>query len=82
MNMQNNDAKELKEMLDVVGEKVPTLLKSVLDSVYSEEAGTQMGKAVGSMYKELVNSGMDKADAIGLVKEYISTLKNASNFGN
>ncbi len=34
-----------------------------------------MSKAVGSFYKNLVDAGMDKNDAMHLTQEYMNTLK-------
>lgn len=56
--MVDKEAVEVKEILSVVSTQVPTLIKSILASVFSEEAGRSMGKATGAYYKELKDSGM------------------------
>jgi len=77
MDFKNcEDVQEIGAILETVSEKMPALIKSLINTMYSEEAGAQMGKAVGNMYKELIDAGMDKADAMTLVKEYINVAKN------
>lgn len=76
--MSNNDipTKEIGEMLDTVSEKIPKLIEQVTKSFYSEEAGRQMGKAIGSMYKELIEAGIPSHEAIEMAKDYLNTAKS------
>jgi len=70
---------EITQLIDVVGDKIPTLIKSLKDLVYSPEAGKSMGQAVGNFYQELVASGIGQELASSLTREYLSTMQN---FGN
>lgn len=67
------EAEELKEILGTVSTEIPTLIKSILASVFSEEAGKNMGKAAAAYYKELKNGGLPEAVAVKLTEDYMRT---------
>ncbi|MCW4018793.1 MAG: hypothetical protein NWF00_08990 [Candidatus Bathyarchaeota archaeon] len=67
------DAENLKEILSVVSTEIPSMIKSVLSSVFSEEAGRNMGKAAAAYYSELKNGGLPDAVAVKLTEEYMRT---------
>lgn len=73
----SSDIQELTELLDVIGQKVPKLISDLLGTLFSEQAGTQLGKSVGLFYKELVNNGIPEAEALAMAKAYMSSLTNA-----
>jgi len=66
------EAEEIKEILGVVSAEVPGLIKSIIASVFSEEAGRSMGKAAAAFYKELKEGGMPDAVAVKMTEDYIS----------
>ena len=66
------DAEEVKAILEVVSKEVPALIKGIVGSVFSEEAGRNMGKAAGAFYKELKESGMPDEIAVKMTENYIS----------
>ncbi len=76
--VSNSDipVKEIGEMLDLVSEKLPRLIKELYQTLYSEEGAENMSKAVGTFYKNLIAAGMDKDQAMSLTKEYLETLKS------
>ena len=67
------NAEEVKEILSAVSTQVPALIKSLLASVFSEEAGRSMGKAAAAYYKELRESGMPEVVAVKMTEEYMRT---------
>lgn len=73
-------AKEIGEILDAVSDKVPKLISGIVSSLYSAEAGKSMGQAVGSLYKELLESGLPEDVAIEMAKNYMLSLKDVSKF--
>jgi hypothetical protein len=73
------DAEEVREILGVVSKEVPALIKNIVASVFSEEAGRSMGKAAAAFYKELKDSGMPNDVALKMTEEYMSTF---TSFGN
>jgi hypothetical protein len=67
------DAENVKEILGVVSSEVPALIKSLLASVFSEEAGKNMGKAAAAYYKELKNGGLPEQVAVKMTEDYMRT---------
>jgi hypothetical protein len=70
---EKRDTEELKEILGVVSSEVPALIKSLLASVFSEEAGRSMGKAAAAYYKELKEGGLPDQVAVKLTEDYMHT---------
>ena len=71
-----DDAKKVGQILEEVTDKVPKLISSLINTVYSPEAGTSMGQAVGNLYKELVASGIPQEDAIKMAKDFMLSIKD------
>jgi hypothetical protein len=67
---------ELKNILGVVSKEIPDMIKNIMGSVFSEEAGRNMGKAAGAYYKELKESGLPDDVAIKMTQEYMRTFTN------
>jgi hypothetical protein len=67
------DPENIKEILSVVSSEVPTLIKSVLASVFSEEAGRNMGKAAAAYYKQLKEGGLPEQVAVKMTEDYMKT---------
>jgi hypothetical protein len=67
------DIENVKEILSAVSSEVPALIKSLLNSVFSEEAGRSMGKAAAAYYKELKDGGLPEPVAVKLTEEYMRT---------
>ncbi len=72
----NEDMKDLGDILDTVSEKVPNLITKLIGTLYSAESGANMGKAVGSLYRELVEAGIPADEAIKMAKDYMLSLKD------
>ena len=70
---EKNGPEELKEVLSVVSAEVPGMIKSILASVFSEEAGRNMGKAAAAYYKELKNGGLPEQVAVKMTEDYMKT---------
>ena len=70
---EKKEAEEVKEILSAVSTQVPGLIKSILASVFSEEAGRSMGKAAAAYYKELKNGGMPEQVAVKMTEDYMKT---------
>jgi hypothetical protein len=69
----HEDAEEIEAVLSAVSSQVPGLIKNIIASVFSEEAGRNMGKAAGSFYKELKDSGMPEEMALRMTEDYMKT---------
>jgi len=68
------DPEKIKEILDVVGEKIPGLLKELSSLLYSPESAKQYAEAAATFYKELIKAGMSPEQAYELTSQYLSTL--------
>lgn len=80
-NEESKDVRDLKQVLETVGEKVPQLIRGVLDSLYTKEAGASMGQSVGAYYQELIAAGLPQEAALEMTKEYSFSLKQVMNQG-
>lgn len=70
--MPSEDAQEVAEILDAVTGRVPNLLRSILDQLYSPDAGRRMGQAIGAFYRELIEAGLPPERALQLAEDYAS----------
>ena len=77
--MSTPNAKEIGDLLDTVTYKLPKFINGLIGTLYSAEAGKNMGQAVGSLYNELIESGIPKEDAIKMAKDYMLSLKDLTN---
>ncbi len=58
---EERDVEELREVLSAVSEfldKLPELVKKVLDALYSKDLGERVGDSVATFYRKLKESGM------------------------
>jgi len=67
------EPENIKEILSVVSSEVPALIKSVLSSVFSEEAGRNMGKAAAAYYNQLKEGGLPEQVAVKMTEDYMRT---------
>ena len=82
--MENHDVEELREVLEVVSDKVPGLLRGLRDVLYSKESAENMAESVGAFYKKLVESGIPKEDALEMARGYMINLRDimGNNIGD
>lgn len=81
MNEQGmTDPEKIKEILNIVSEKVPGLLKELSGVLYSPNQAKNFGVAVATFYKELKDAGMTDEQAFELTKQYMSTLNIGGMF--
>jgi len=73
-NGSGPDPEKIKEILDVVSEKVPGLLRELSDILYSPEQAKKFGVSIATFYKELKDAGMTDEEAFQLTQQYMSTL--------
>ena len=67
------EAQEVKEILSVVSSEVPALIKGLIASVFSEEAGRNMGKGAAAYYKSLKEGGLPDDVAVKMTQDYVQT---------
>jgi hypothetical protein len=82
MSKHDIPVEELSELLDVLGQKVPALVSQLKDTLFSAEAGRELGKACGAFYQELVDSGIPAEEALQMTKSYIASLQGVLDKAN
>lgn len=81
--MPNNiPTKEFGELLDEMSGKLPKLINGIMDTLYSSDSGKKMGQAVGSFYKELLDSGVPQEAALSMAKDYMLSIKEIAGSFN
>jgi hypothetical protein len=73
---EEQSPENIRELLTVVSSEVPSLIKNVLGSVFSEEAGRNMGKAAAAYYKEMKEGGLPEQVAVKLTEDYMRTFSS------
>jgi len=68
---EKKEAEEVKEILGVVSKEIPALIKGIIGSIFSEEAGKDMGRAAAAFYKELKEGGMPEEIAVRMTENYV-----------
>ncbi len=78
---KGTNAADVKEILNVVSEKIPALLNSLADVLYGKEQSVKYGQAVAGFYKSLKESGMTDEQAYELTKQYMSAMNLGGMIG-
>lgn len=74
MSKEKIPTQEIGELLDMVTQKLPGLIREIVATFYTEEAAANLGKAVGTFYRQLIDAGFPEEHAMGLTMEYINIL--------
>jgi hypothetical protein len=67
---------EIAELLDTISDKIPNLIRGIMESFFSPEAASNMGKAVAEFRKTLIEGGISEDEAMEMTREYLRTLTN------
>ena len=81
MRHEMPDPEKIKEILDLVSDKIPNLLSKLSDVLYGEPQAKKFGKAVAIFYNELKDTGMTREQIFELTKAYMLTLNLGSMMG-
>ena len=76
MMAQEKDAQEVREILEVVSDKVPALLRGLWSVLYSKESAQSMAEAIGTFYKGLIDSGIPRDVALDMTRGYVINLRD------
>lgn len=77
--MNEHEMNEFRAVLDTVAEKVPNIIKNLMISYYSPENAANMGRAIGTFYKELVAAGIPEDKAIKMAQDYMISFEKLSS---
>jgi hypothetical protein len=75
-------AEDIKEILDVIAEKIPDLLEKLSDILYSKDNAEKYGDAIATFYTRLIDAGMEPDQAFELTEKYMSSLSPMSAMGD
>ncbi len=70
------DPEYIAEVLDTVSDKVPKMIRGIIDSFFSPEAAANMAKSVAEFRKTLIENGIPEAEAMAMTREYMQTVTN------
>ena len=71
---------DIAEILSVVSDKVPALIKGLVSAVFSEESAQSMARAAATYYKELKAGGIPDDLALKMTEEYVGTFTKIGEF--
>ncbi|KRF22539.1 hypothetical protein [Paenibacillus sp. Soil787] len=74
--MREIPIKQISDLLEIVADKLPKLANEMMHALYSEGVGTQMGKEVANMYKELTGAGIPREEALRMTKDYMNLMQS------
>ena len=63
-------------MLEVVSDKIPSMIKGIMESFFSPQAAANVAKAVTEFRKTLIEGGISEEEAMEMTREYLRTLTN------
>lgn len=69
---RHESPEEIAEILSVVSDKVPGLIKGLVSSVFSEDSARNMAKAAATYYNELKAGGFPDDIALRMTQDYVS----------
>lgn len=75
----SKDAEEVAEIFETLSTKIPTMIRGVLDSLFSPEAAANMGKAVAEFRRNLIEGGIPEDEAMEMTRQYLATLTRWSD---
>jgi hypothetical protein len=70
---------DVAEILSVVSDKVPSLIKGLVGAVFSEDSARNMAKAAAVYYKELKEGGIPDDVALKMTQDYVSIFTKVGN---
>jgi hypothetical protein len=77
---QGRNTDEVRDMITLMSDKIPGVIKGLLTSIYSEDTARSMGKAVASYYDELKAGGLPDDVAVLMTKEYLGMFRFGEMF--
>ncbi|MHA2059825.1 MAG: hypothetical protein ACW976_03510, partial [Candidatus Ranarchaeia archaeon] len=73
-----SEAEEVREILEAVADNLPKILDSFSNLLFSSKSGEELGKAIGSFYKSLVDSGIPPERATQMTEQYMESATSVS----
>lgn len=70
------DPEDLAKVLDTLSDKIPKMIRGLMDSFFSPEAAANIAKSVAEFRKNLIEGGISEGEAMEMTREYLRTLTN------
>ena len=67
------ELREVRQLFKTLSEEIPNMIRGIIESIFSAEAGKNMGAAAANFYKELKAGGIPEDVAIKMTQDYIRT---------
>ena len=67
---------DVGEILDMVTDKVPKMIKGIIGAFFSPEAAKDMATSVANFRKTLIEGGIPEDEAMQMTREYMQTVTN------
>ena len=64
---------EIGALLEVVSDKVPSMIKGIMESFFSPQAAANVAKSVTEFRKTLIEGGISEEEAMEMTREYLRT---------
>ena len=68
---KHDSPEDIAEIISIVSDKVPGLIKGLVSAVFSEESARNMAKAAATYYKELKSGGFPDDLALKMTQDYV-----------
>lgn len=81
MSEWKGDAKDVKEVLEVVSSEIPKLLEAISNAMYTKENAENLGKSVAQFYKQMKDAGMDDKQAFELTEKFMQNFSMGGMIG-
>jgi len=81
MTEWSGDAKEVKEVLEVVSSEIPKLLEAISNAMYTKENAENLGRSVAQFYKQMKDAGMDERQAFELTEKFMQNFSMGGMIG-
>lgn len=65
---------DIKELLGVVNQEIPGLIKGLLNALYSAETAEQYALGIGTIYKTLTEQGLPEDLVLSMVNKYADSI--------
>ena len=72
---RKSDIEEFQKVMKTLSEQIPSLIRGIISSIFSAEAGKNIG-AAANFYKELKAGGIPNEVAIKMTQDYVRTFTN------
>jgi hypothetical protein len=73
-NKDEIPVEDIKEILNVVGTEIPTIIKGLFSSLYDAKTAEQYAEGIGIIYKRLTEQGLPQEMVEKLVMRYSDSI--------